>query len=189
MKMNILNKAKVVGLVCISLVISGCATVQLTTQQQVLIDDSTALYTQVGMWTEKGNVIATNYNRGEHIPVNSPVVITDIDASTITFSYAGNSIKLKNIEKFTKVDVSALMTRTFSAEAVNLTQFNALEKKAIKQGDVVIGMSKDAVITSRGFPPAHQTSRLELDSWRFWNNRFGTIIYQFEQDKVVKIVD
>jgi len=187
--MKVINKIKVIGLALIALVISGCASVQLNSQQQALIDDSTTLYTQVGMWTEKGNVISTNYKRGEHIPVNSQVVVTDVNASTITFSYAGSSITLKNIEKFTKVDVVTLMTRTFSAEPVNLTEFNALEKTSIQKGDVVLGMSKHAVITSRGFPPAHKTESLKLDSWRYWQNRFGTIVYKFEQGKVSKIID
>ncbi|PKH07890.1 hypothetical protein [Moritella sp. Urea-trap-13] len=183
-----INKMKLLGLALVTVVMSGCATVQLPAAQQELIDNNTTLYTQVGMWTEKGNVIATNYKRGEHIPVNSVVQITDVDASTVTFNYDGRSIKLKNIEKFTKVDVPALMTRTFALEQVNLTQFSALEKTAIEQGDVVIGMTKDAVIISRGFPPAHRTASLKLDSWRFWQNRFGTIVYEFEQGKVSKVI-
>ena len=187
--MKVINKVKIIGLALLALVISGCASIQLNSQQQALIDDSTTLYTQVGMWTEKGKVIATNYKRGEHIPVNSRVVITDVNASTITFSYAGSLITLKNIEKFTQVDVATLMTRTFSAEPVNLMKFSALEKAAIQKGDVVLDMSKDAVITSRGFPPAHKTASLKLDSWRYWQNRFGTIVYKFEQGKVSKIVD
>ncbi|GIC79225.1 hypothetical protein FMO003_06650 [Moritella sp. F3] len=183
-----INKMKVIGLALVAVVMSGCATVQLSTAQQALLDDNTTLYTQVGMWTEKDNVIATNYKRGEHIPVNSAVKITDVNAATVTFTYDGRSITLKNIEKYTKVDVTGLMTRTFALEPVNLTQFSALEKTAIEQGDVVIGMTKDAVIISRGFPPAHRTANLKLDSWRFWQNRFGTIVYEFEQGKVSNIV-
>ncbi len=187
--MNMINKIKLLGLALVAVVMSGCATVQLPAAQQALLDSNTTLYTQVGMWTEKGNVIATNYSRGEHIPVNSPVQITEMSASTITFHYGGRNIKLKNIEKYTKVDVAGLMTRTFAEKQVNLTQFSALEKTAIEQGDVVIGMTKDAVIISRGFPPAHRTANLKLDSWRFWQNRFGTIVYEFEQGKVSKIVE
>lgn len=184
-----INKIKLIWLVLVAVVISGCATVQLPAEQQAMVGSNTTLYTQVGMWTEKGHVIATNYKRGEHIPVNSTVQITSVDTSTVTFNYNGRSIKLKNIEKFSKVDVPALMMRTFALKPVNLTQFSALEKTAIEQGDVVIGMTKDAVITSRGFPPAHRTANLKLDSWRFWQNRFGTIVYEFEQGKVSKIVD
>jgi len=183
-----INKIKLMGFALVAIVISGCATVQLPAEQQALLDSNTTLYTQVSMWTEKGNVIATNYKRGEHIPVNSAVTISAVDAATITFSYDGRDLKLKNIDKFTKVDVTALMARTFAIKPVNLTQFSAAEKTAIKQGEVVIGMTKDAVITSRGFPPAHRTANLKLDSWRFWQNRFGTIVYEFEQGKVSKIV-
>lgn len=183
-----MNKIKVLGLALILAVTSGCASLELPAEQQALIDNKATLYTQVGMWTEKGNVIATNYKRGEHIPVNSAVQITAIDSAIITFNYAGRSIKLKNIDKFTKVDVPALMARTFATQEVNLTQFSALEKTAIGKGDVVLGMTKDAVITSRGFPPAHRTANLKLDSWRFWQNRFGTIVYEFEQGKVSNII-
>ena len=183
-----IHRIKLIGLAIVAMVMGGCATVQLPAEQQTMIDNNTTLYTQVGMWTEKGNVIATNYKRGEHIPVNSAVQISGVDAATITFNYDGRVIKLKNIDKFTKVDVLALMTRTFALKQVNLTQFSALETTAIDQGDVVVGMTKDAVITSRGFPPAHRTASLKLDSWRFWQNRFGTIVYEFEQGKVSKIV-
>lgn len=183
-----IKKMRLIGLALVAVVMSGCATVQLPPAQQALVDNNTTLYTQVGMWTEKDNVIATNYKRGEHIPVNSVVQITDINAATVTFNYDGRSITLKNIEKYTKVDVAGLMARTFAVQPVNLTQFSALEKAAIEKGDVVIGMTKDAVIISRGFPPAHRTANLKLDSWRFWQNRFGTIVYEFEQGKVSNIV-
>lgn len=183
-----IKKIKVIGLAMFAVVMSGCATVQLPTEQQAIIDNSTTLYTQVGMWTEKGKVIATNYKRGEHIPVNTAVTIKAVDASTITFSYDGSVLKLKNIDKFTKVDVPALMARTFAIEPVNLTQFSAAEQAAINKGEVELGMTKDAVITSRGFPPAHRTASLKSDSWRFWQNRFGTIVYEFEQGTVSNIV-
>ncbi|QUM75819.1 hypothetical protein HWV00_06000 [Moritella sp. 24] len=183
-----MNKLKLVGLAMIAVIVSGCATVQLPAEQQTMIDNNSTLYTQVGMWTEKGNVIATNYKRGEHIPVNSAVTIMSVDASTITFSYDERVIKLKNIDKFTKIDTPALLSRTFALKPVNLTAFSEVEKAAIEKGDVVLGMTKHAVITSRGFPPAHRTASLKQDSWRFWQNRFGTIVYEFEQDKVSKIV-
>jgi hypothetical protein len=151
-----------------------------------IIDFKEVVYTQVGLWTEKSSIIATNYSRGEFIPVNSPVKIMKIRSAYVTLKYGDSVLYLKNT-KYTKLDIYQLFARTFDSEKVDLEKFDEKEREAILFGDVIIGMSKDAVITSRGYPPAHQTSSLASNSWKFWESRFNTIVYRFRNDRVFQI--
>lgn len=140
------------------------------------------------MWTEKGHIIATNHKKGSHIPVNSPVIVTNINSSVIAFNYEGTTFYLKNVEPYTKIGIVELLERTFSTKKVNLSQVNQNERNAISKGEVTMGMSKKTVIISRGFPPAHHTISLNSDSWRYWDSRFNTTVYEFTNGKVSKII-
>ncbi len=51
-------------------------------------------------------------------------------------------------------------------------------------GTVNIGMSKDAVIKALGYPPEHKTPNLEGNEWRYWKNRYGTMLVSFTDGKV-----
>ena len=171
-----------------ALFIGGCGAAKLTPEQQSYVGGKEILYTQVSMWTEKGVVIATNYSRGELVPVNSKVIIEGTSSNTITFKYDNKEFVIKNIPAYTKVDVSGLLARTFAKEKIELTKFSDNVQKDILAGRSVLGMTKKQVLMSRGYPPAHQTPSLENDSWKYWENRFYTIIYQFKNDKLVNIV-
>ena len=61
----------------------------------------------------------------------------------------------------------------FTTEAFSeLTDgMSATEIDAIKQGKVVVGMSKKAVIVSYGRPARHRTPDLDSDEWRYWMNK------------------
>jgi hypothetical protein len=56
------------------------------------------------------------------------------------------------------------------------------EKKAIKEGRLVVGMSKPAVIMSRGYPPEHRTPSLDVSPWVYWEARFRTKAVYFGED-------
>lgn len=167
---------------------SGCRSAKLTPAQKAVVSEAKTVYTQVGMWSEKGHIIATNYKRGFHLPVNSRVTIIKVTPRVIRFTYGGQQIDLKNVKRYTKVDISRLMERTFSSTKVDLSRFSESEQKAISRGKITVGMSKDAVIVSRGYPPAHRTPLLDLNSWRYWQNRFNTNIYEFIDGKVSEII-
>lgn len=165
---------------------SGCGPAKLSPKEQAYIDKKEVLYTQVSMWSEKSRIIATNYSRGTFIPVNTPVVITGVSSNTITFKLKDEEIVIKNVA-YTKVNINKLLERTFATTKVKLSKFTAAEQKSILMGQVNVGMSKEAVIVARGYPPAHRTPSLDSNSWRYWVNRFVTTVYNFKDNKVSSI--
>jgi len=49
-------------------------------------------------------------------------------------------------------------------------------------------MSREAVIISYGYPPAHQTPSLESNKWKYWKSRGTNFFVYFDKDgKVSKI--
>ena len=75
------------------------------------------------------------------------------------------------------------------AQPVDLSQFSEDTQSAIRAGQPRRGMTKEEVLIARGFPPSHVTLSLDSDQWRFWQNRWNTIIVQFADGKVETIID
>ncbi|KXS52578.1 MAG: hypothetical protein AWU57_3040 [Marinobacter sp. T13-3] len=145
--------------------------------------------TQINMWSYKGELETTHYAVDTLIPVNSEVQIMDTSSKTITFRVVdtGMEVTLVNKQKYTGMGIDGIYDRYFGDSKVNLSKFSNLEREAIENGRVVPGMSKDAVLVARGYPPAHRTPSLESDSWRYWQSRFNTIVVNFDDGKVVNI--
>jgi hypothetical protein len=144
------------------------------------------LFTKVNMWEEKGKIIATNYQRGRLIPVNSLITISGYSSGSITFAVNGENTRLEllNEEKFTKQSTEQLSTTLFSKSKVDLSKFSKEAKEAIEFGNIVNGMTKAEVLVSRGFPPAHVTPSTESNLWKYWQNRWVTRDVQFQNGKV-----
>ncbi len=144
------------------------------------------LYTQVNMYALKGNVTWVNYSAGALIPVNTVVVVRKVyGGSTYTLKETGQKLKLKNRKNRSGLTNQQWSEKHFQETQVDLSRFSKLERDAIASGIVKVGMSKDAVIVSRGYPPAHKTPSLNLPQWRYWKTRFNTIVVNFDADNKV----
>ncbi len=179
---------KILTTVCLLLLVS-CRVVTLPQETQAKIENRIPFYTQLNMWTEKGLVFSTNYKRGALIPLNTKVFISNVSSDTIVFSFGSADLKLINVEKHSRMNIEKLLNRTFKPQPKDLAPFSPLEKTAIENGDVTPGMSKQAVVLARGYPPANHTPSLELNAWRYWQHRFNTINVVFKHNKVVKIIN
>ena len=180
---------KIVSFVVLSLatLFIGCGAAKLAPETQALLENKTTLYTQVGMWTENNKIIGTNYSTGIHIPVNSEVTIVGANAKIITFMYDGQKINYEVMSKYTRVDTSAMIARLFSEKKVSLSGLSPATKTNILNGAVAMGMTKQSVLLSRGYPPFHATRGIEANKWKYWRNRFLTAYVTFKNGKVVKI--
>lgn len=173
----------------LSFLISGCGGAKLTPEAQEVFDSKANMYTTKNMHfniSRGANIIeTTNYHVGFLIPVNSQVTMEAINSRQIVFLYDGKKIILRNIPKYSGLNISAVLEEYFSAKKVNLSKFTQAEQKAIKTGTLVKGMSKDAVLVSLGTPPAHRTPDTTMDTWTYWKNRFTTFTVSFKDKKVL----
>jgi hypothetical protein len=54
-----------------------------------------------------------------------------------------------------------------------LATFPAATQDAIRDGKVMVGMTKEQVIMALGYPMASETPSLDADLWRYWVSSFG----------------
>lgn len=139
----------------------------------------------------RSRLYAVNYQMAGLIPVCSQIEVIARSRNQMkfrvvdtnrTYSYAFHR---SAAEPFT-----AHLMRYFGPDCGRGTidSLSALDKKGIKQGQALVGMSKTGVRIAMGVPPRHQTPDLERNQWRYWRNRFVTLVVVFdEQGKVSEI--
>jgi hypothetical protein len=49
-------------------------------------------------------------------------------------------------------------------------------RDAVYAGKVSLGMTKEQVIVSLGYPPAHQTPSLDAPQWKYWHTSLGSYL-------------
>jgi len=153
------------------------------------------LYTSYNIWRMRPhNMKCINYKYGHDIlPAGTKVRNVDItwDSGTsrnmITFkSEADNRVYriyfTKNWHPGKSIeDYKNLMITAKSLE--KLTEgMGEREIRAIKDGIVVDGMSKHAVLVAYGYPPEHRTGSLFSNRWIYWRNKFVTFAICFDKN-------
>lgn len=150
-------------------------------------------YTRVNIWyhpLRKEEILSTNYHNGEILPVGTAVRVSSVSGSTIRFQAldTNEKFRLHYIKAYVNVPMQEYFKRMFGdSKPMMVGRFSEKERRAITLGEVEKGMSKDAVIMSWGYPPAHQTSSLKNNHWKYWMTRTGTKTVKFYDDEVVSI--
>lgn len=155
----------------------------------IVVGDS--YYTQFVIRYEKGAHLTTNFRRGASIPVNTPVRLLKITNKTIEVAVDNGSqtLLVKNVIKHTGDDVPRAFDKLFGKTKVNLSRFNSVERRNIKNGTVAKGMSKDAVLVAIGYPPITETPSLDSNLWVYWSGRFNRFNVHFKNGRVSKVED
>lgn len=149
------------------------------------------VYTQRNLWVTDRQHETTNYRGDYMIPVNSKVRIGDTTERTIRVEVldTGQRFTIVNVRKYTNRDIAAIYRRYFDSSRRDLAAFGAEARDAIRAGEIERGMSRDAVLVARGYPPVHATPTIHKDEWRYWTTGHDTRVIRFEDDRVVAIHD
>ena len=120
------------------------------------------------------------------------VIITKVNNKEITFTVktTGISYTIKSSSYAKKESLPALQHRYFAEQNPLQTHgyqhFTQVEKDAIKNGQIVSGMNKEAVLMAYGYPPNHATNDLAEKTWIYWiKGTRDKIEINFENDRVV----
>jgi len=173
---------------CAALVLAGCTS--MGGPSPIADKEGQSVYTQRNLWFHEGEHITTNYQAGTKLDVNSRVTITGSSGETIQIETAdGTQYTIVNVADYTKKDIAGIYDRYFAKSKVDLDRFSAKERRAIDNGRINKGVSKEALLIARGYPPAHETPSTDSDSWRYWKKRHDTMIVEFENGRVAQIKD
>ena len=61
-------------------------------------------------------------------------------------------------------------------------------RDAARAGKVAIGMTKEQVLVSLGYPPMHQTPSLDAPQWKYWHTSLGSFLVVWDGAGRVKDV-
>ncbi|MBX2848662.1 MAG: DUF2845 domain-containing protein [Acidiferrobacterales bacterium] len=154
-----------------------------SSSQAALPEVGNSYYTQHGFFFEKGKHITTNYGRGEFVPANSQVQVKSVKGKRMVLTYKGQDITIENAEKYTNKSITEVGDRMLSNTPVAIGGRFA---KDIAMGVMRLGMTKDEVIQTRGYPPAHKTPSTDYDTWVYWSSRFVQLSLVFENGRLTQ---
>lgn len=140
-------------------------------------------FTKHNFMFEKANHITTNYWRGELVPINSEVQVKSIRGNKMVLTYKGQDVTIENATKYTKKSIEEVGDRLLSTTPVKVGGKFAND---IRLGEMRLGMTKDEVIMTRGYPPAHKTTSTDANLWTYWSSRFVQLSIVFENGKLVQ---
>ena len=149
-------------------------------------------YTRTNIWYERSDkIFSTNYHKGLMIPIGTAVEVLKSDAGSIEFREKsdGAIFKIKLAKKYTNWNADEFFNRYFAKanplDSAQFSSFSSMEKEAGKAGKIQTGMSKAAVLLAYGYPPTHRTPSTDLDTWTYWDSRYGNFLVQFKDGKVI----
>ena len=154
----------------------------LTSSAAIPVEGQT-YFTKHNFMFEKKRHLTTNYWRGELVPINSQVEVVSIDKKTMVLKYEGRKITVLNVVKHTRKNIEEIADRMLSTTPVNTSGSYA---KSMKFGEIRLGMTKDQVIKTRGYPPTHKTISTESDVWIYWSSRFVQRSLVFENNRLTQ---
>jgi len=136
---------------------------------------------------ESGSWPATNYWRGNLLLINTKVTVDALDSKTMRIKWSGTSLTIKNND-YTKITMAELAKRMLSPNPVPIEKFGDVMAKNITSGTLVKGMTREQIIMTRGYPPAHKTPSIDSDDgkWIYWVNNFATDTIVISGGKLVE---
>jgi hypothetical protein len=131
-------------------------------------------FTRHAFWEEKGEFNTTNYSRGVLVPINTRVKVVALSGSKFVLKRldTGQQVKVRNEEKFTRKSMSEIAALLLSAGPTPLEKLPEDVATAVRSGEMRKGMTRELVLMTRGFPPAHETPSLDGGRWVYWSSRF-----------------
>jgi len=133
---------------------------------------------------------AANYILPGRIPVCTKVRLKKMNRKKLVFTVpdTGTTYTYLTHKSLTETFPEHL-EKVFGKKCpTDTAKLNAKDKKGVKQGRAMKGMTRTGVILALGYPPAHETPSLEDDRWKYWRNRFNTMAVHFNDKGLVSSV-
>jgi len=134
---------------------------------------------------------SVNYQLDGLMALCTQVRITAVTHKAMTFELADGGRKYEYIfhETLPQEGIPKHLDRFFgkSCPRKKADALGSVDRRGIKEGRALPGMTRAGVILAIGYPPEHATPSLDSSVWKYWRNRFGTRLIHFEGGKVARI--
>ena len=188
--------SKLITTSALILTMAGCQTTNNSAQQASNFaykqGDVVQALVNIHVDTKGNRIDSLNYQLPLIVPVCSKFTIDAVNRTAVKLT--ANNTQYKYILNRHTRSAGQLLADNFKlffgkkCDSKKIDKLSKLDRKGIKQGTVLIGMSKKGVIFSMGRPPIHANPTLDSNTWTYWRNRWAKRSIEFSvQGKVVKI--
>lgn len=123
-----------------------------------------------GDWINDGN-----YAQLPMIPAGTPILLKSIDRYIAYVEIDGKKYRLGldygRTQETTEQWANKLIVK--SDPKAKLATYSPAVRKAIQAGQIMLGMTKEQVIMSLGYPMTSENPRLDAPYWRYWWSSWG----------------
>ena len=152
---------------------------------------STPRYTCCNMHYEHpAGMTDANYFVGTLLPAGTPVTIEEVRARSLTFRADGTAFTIEQAYGTDQESGDQYFRKLFveTDPRARIASYPAAVQQAITDGRVEVGMTREQVLLSLGYPPTHRTPSLDMSTWIYWYNRWFTYQVQFDGAGLVTAV-
>ena len=184
---------RVIVLVALSFLVADRVSIAAADVDYPLVGAS-GVYTLVNLHPDeqRHRLYSVNYQQSGLIPLCSKVTIESLDTRRMTFRLGDGGPEYEYIFHNSLRDpIATHLDKVFGkkCETASVEKMSEVDRKGVRAGTVLPGMTKRGVTLAVGYPPEHATPSLDSDVWTYWKNRFGKMKVTFANGKVSEITD
>lgn len=138
---------------------------------------------------ESDHISDANYIEGKKLPAGTPVVVETITSDSISFVAGDVKLTLSHDYGAKQESLRQYLDKVLvlSDPKPKIASYPRAVRHAIESGRAERGMTREQVIVSLGYPPAHRTPSLQEREWTYWYSRWLT--YKVAFDDHGKVAD
>ena len=149
------------------------------------------LYTCCNIHHEGQDISDANYYVGTMVPLGAGVKVQSAGRTSLTFTADGTLLTLSEDYGREQEPFQQYFDKVLVSEdpKPRVARFSHSVQQAIHDSRVEKGMTREQVILSLGYPPAHRTPSTAASEWTYWYNRWVTYKVVFDDTgKVSNVV-
>ena len=177
----------------VALVLILAAGVVFAADEDYPLVGASGVYTLVNLHPDeqRHRLYSVNYQQSGLIPLCSKVTIESVDKRKMTFRLVDGHEYEYIFHNSLREPIAKHLDKRFGkkCETASVEKMSEVDRKGIRAGTVLPGMTKRGVTLAIGYPPEHATPSLDSDIWTYWKNRFGKMKVTFANGKVSEISD
>ena len=180
------RRALLAVLACGAAALAGCKVGEVKPEDQVPLISG---YTCCNFHYEKDWINDGNYAQLPMIPAGSPIKVISYGSNRAQVEIEGKPYRLGHDYGREQETLEQWVRKLVVDQdpKVKLAAYPPAVRKAIQNGQIMVGMTKEQVIMAVGYPLTNENPRLDAPLWRYWWSSFGEYQVHWSGDRVGKV--
>lgn len=146
------------------------------------------VYAQGNFFLAKNSLSAVNYRFGTMIPLGTKVEVLKASDKEVQCKIVETGVEFEFVShKSLGKGARDLFKGFFAPEdpTPRVAKLPADQQRVVRAGELMVGLSREAVLLSLGRPPPHKTVSLEAPKWIYWKSKMGQMEVNFDDQGLV----